>query len=108
MAIDRRIGNRNKYLTFEAPSKSSDGVVTWTTIFSCYGRVIPLSSREGLVAQQINSPITGKVIIGYRTANILTTWRISYKGRYLNIASLPINVDGKNMELEIKVTGNIS
>jgi SPP1 family predicted phage head-tail adaptor len=103
-----RIGNRNKYLTFQAPSKSTDGAVTWTTIFSCYGSVKPLSGRESITAQQVQSPITGKVCISYRPVNILTTWRIKLKGKYLNIAALPINVDGKNMELEIKITGDIS
>jgi len=98
-----RIGERNKYLTFQAPTKDANGVTGWQTIFSCYGSYWPLTGQESIVAQQVQSPITGKIRIAYRPVNILTTWRIKYKEKYLNIAALPINLGGRNMELEIKV-----
>ena len=98
-----RIGERNKYLTFQAPTKDANGVTGWQTIFSCYGSYWPLTGQESIVAQSMSSPITGRIRIGYRPVNILTTWRISFKGKFLNIAALPINLGGKNMELEIKV-----
>lgn len=98
-----RIGDRNKYLVFQAPSKDANGVISWTTIFSCYGSYKPLSGNEAVQAMVLNGAITGKVRIAYRPVNVLTTWRILFKGKALNIASPPINIEGKNVELEMKI-----
>lgn len=98
-----RIGERNKYLIFQAPTKDANGVTSWTTIFSCFGSYWPLSGAESIAQQQVQSPITGKVRIAYRPVNILVTWRIVHKGKNISIVSPPINLGGRNVELEIKV-----
>lgn len=56
--------------------------------------VVPLSAREFLAAQAVQSEVSARITIRYR-AGLLATMRIIHRGQVYNIAGvLPDNVSG--------------
>jgi head-tail adaptor len=99
-----RLGDLNRNLIFQAPTKDANGVVGWQTIFTAKGAWWPLTSVERIQALALGGTITGKVRIRYRPVRILVTWRILVNGvTVLNIAAPPINLSGKNEWMEIQI-----
>jgi len=99
-----RLGELKHFLTFQAPAKDANGVVTYTTIFTCKGSWWGLSSAESFANQQESGNITGRVRIQYRPIAIKTNWRILIDNTIiLNIVGPPINIGGDNKFYEIKV-----
>ena len=98
-----RIGDLNKNLTFQAPTKDSGGVLGWQTAFTCKGAYWPLSGAEAIQAMALGGTVTGKVRIRFRPKKILVTWRILVDGSILNIAGPPIKLGGRNEWMEFKV-----
>lgn len=95
-----RLGDFVRTLIFQAPSGSP---VAWTTIFTCKGSFVPLSSQERIAAMSLGGTMTGTIRIAYRPVNIKTTWRVLCEGKTLNIASLPIDLGGEHRFLELKI-----
>jgi SPP1 family predicted phage head-tail adaptor len=102
-----RIGDLNRRLEFQAPTKTSDGMggfsIVWVTLFTTFGSLWPLSGAEALAAMQMGGTIIGKVRIRYRSVTIRTSYRIKYGNRCFDIAAPPINLGGGNKWLEIKI-----
>lgn len=80
-----RIGDRQSFLTFQAPSGSP---IAWTTIFTEKGYLKNLSAQESIAALAVGSTIVGTILIPWRPVDIKTTWRILLNGSVLNIASV--------------------
>lgn len=98
-----RVGDLNRTLLFQAPTKDANGVVSWTTIFTAKGAVWPLNSAESLQALALGGTITGKIRIRYRPVAIKPTWRILCGSTIYSIVGPPINLSGKNEYYELKV-----
>jgi len=96
-------GALNRNLTFQAPTKDSNGVVGWQTIFTAKGAYWPLSGAEKVAAMALSGTITGKIRIRYRPVKIKTTWRILCGDSILNIVGPPVNLSGNNTFYEIQV-----
>jgi SPP1 family predicted phage head-tail adaptor len=71
-----------------------DTVESWETDFECWGSVEPLSVREFLASQAMQSMATARVVVRYRT-DVLPTQRIVFRSKAYNIAgALPDKVSG--------------
>lgn len=69
----------------------------WSTVFSCFARVEPLQGSELFQAQQINSKLTTKITIRYRSG-INASQRVVYGDRYFNVVSI-VDKDMRHREL---------
>lgn len=106
MAI--RAGTLRRRLVIEQRSTSQDTagepVATWTTVATVWGDIAPISGRELLTAQAINTEISHQITIRYQAAladsKIMAGRRISYGGRYFNIHAV-MNEDERNRVLMI-------
>lgn len=73
---------------------AGDTVESWVTDFECWGSVEPLSVREFVASQAVQSQVTARVVIRYRTG-VVPTQRILFRGKVYNIAgALPDKVSG--------------
>jgi SPP1 family predicted phage head-tail adaptor len=82
-------GKMNKRLIFQAGTESNDGEgkTVWTDSFSVWAAVIPLVGNRRYLAQQLDSSISGTIIIRYRS-DVKSSMRIKYGSRYLSIISI--------------------
>lgn len=87
-----KIGDLNKRISFEAQSKSSDGMggqtVAWVSVASSIPAAIwPVSANETIKSMQVVMTISHRIRIRYRSV-MKPDWRISYAGRYFDIVSI--------------------
>lgn len=70
-------------------STRDDGglTVTWSTLAKVWARVQPLRGREALAAQQLESSLTHRVTIRYRS-DIRAAMRLDWNGLKLNIRTV--------------------
>ncbi len=68
--------------------------------------IMPLTSKEQLDAMKLESVITNKIRIRYRSG-ITSKHRIVFGSRIFNIKGAPINWDEKNVSLDLLVTEQI-
>lgn len=106
-----RAGNLRKRLTFQTKDAAQDAlgepVNTWTTIFTCWGEIIPLTGRELIAAASIQSEVSHTVMVRYRTElatpKSVAAMRILYKTRIFNIMA-PMNEDERDRVVSLMVS----
>lgn len=91
-------------ITVEEEKRVPDGrgghTETWEPVASIWADVEPLSTRDRLVAQQVQSDISHRVTGRYRSG-LSGRLRVVHHGRYLYVVGAPINVDGRNIWLQL-------
>lgn len=97
-------------LTLQAPSTSRDGLGArtgaWVTQATVWGEAAPLGSRELLAAGQINSELSVRFRIRWRTG-VLPTWRVLWRGVPYAIVGDPIDVRGERVALDLMCSAGI-
>lgn len=97
-------GQLNKRITFleQTASQNSYGESenTWNEIATVWANVKPLQGRELYLAKQVHAEISSKITIRYRPG-VLPKMRIKYGVRTLEIIAPPIDIEEKNLFLEI-------
>jgi SPP1 family predicted phage head-tail adaptor len=101
-----RIGDLDKRIDIQAPTRVSDGMFGFTETFSSIATSIPaaiwpISAQETIKAGEMTNIITHRVRMRYR-ANMKANYRLVYGTRYFNIVSI-INVGEKNRWTEMLV-----
>ncbi len=81
------------------PDTAGGYVRSWQDVADIWAEVIPLSGKEKLFAAQLQSEITHRILIRYRTG-ISAAHRLVFETRVFNIRSV-INVREENALLEI-------
>lgn len=81
------------------PVKDAEGIVqdSWVDLATVWAALKPLSGRELLAAQALQSETTGTLEIRYR-AGIKPSQRVIFGGRVLEILAV-LNKEEKNREL---------
>jgi SPP1 family predicted phage head-tail adaptor len=83
-----RASDLRKRVIIEQRSSSIDSeggqAITWSTFAVIWAGIEPLTGRELLAAQEVQSEVTHQVQIRY-LAGINTKMRVNYSGRYFNI-----------------------
>lgn len=99
-----RIGDYNKLIEFQAPSKISDDMGGFTnsysTIFDVFAAIWPINAKDQIQSDQMVMEITHKIRIRYRRI-LKSNWRIKYSNRYFAIVSI-INLNESNRSLELR------
>ncbi|NIG13016.1 phage head closure protein [Pantoea sp. Al-1710] len=66
---------------------TGDITLAWTTIAYVWGEVAPLSGREFIAAQAVQTEISVRITIRYRS-DITNDWRILFRNQIYNIAAV--------------------
>lgn len=106
-----RAGNLRKRLSFQTRATTQDvsgqQVNTWTTAFTVWGEIEPISGRELLAAQAVQSDVTHTVTVRYRSElavpKVVAAMRIMYGTRIFNITS-GMNEDERNRLVTLQVS----
>lgn len=88
-----RTGKLRKRVTIEqrgaGQSTAGQPNAGWTTFFTAWASIEPLSGREMLVAEAAQSELTHRVTLRYRAAAPVTAkMRVNYAGRFFNIRAV--------------------
>ena len=79
-------------------------VTTWTTLATVWASIEALSVRDLLAAQAVQSEVSHKITVRYRsefsTPVADATYRLNYNGRLFNIKGV-MNIDERNRTIEI-------
>ena len=96
-------GKLNKRITLQYATKVPDGMgsftVTWADAATVWAAIWPMTGSEAVQSMQSDMVITTRIRIRYRSV-LRPDWRISYGGRYFNIASI-INPSERNEWLDL-------
>ena len=95
-------GSLDQRVTLQSLGYTTDAgggrVETWTTVATVWAHVRPMSGRERLQADQLESPANYKVTIRRRT-DVTAAKRILWQGKALNI-----RFDGFNSPRDLYMT----
>lgn len=86
-----------------SPTQNAGGEpdASWADVATVYASIEPLRGRELLVAQQINSEVTGTIRVRYR-AGLTSADRIKFGTRYYDVLGIT-NPEERNRELLLQV-----
>jgi SPP1 family predicted phage head-tail adaptor len=90
--VSIRAGDLNRRVSFEerlGSKRDTAGQVAdqWRHVVTCWAHIEQLSGNELVIAQAINTEITHKVTVRYRT-NLTTAMRCVYGSRQFNVLSI--------------------
>lgn len=74
--------------------------IIWADVCTVWAAVEPVRGREYWAAQQVNGEATVRIRMRYRPG-IDRTMRVLFGGRILQLISPPINVQERNVELQL-------
>jgi len=103
--LRHRVELQEKILPVERNEFGENDPTEWVTISQMYASIMPLSARELIIAQQMQSEITHKINIRYRVG-ITVENRVKYKDRVFNITGV-INFDERNREIQLTCTESV-
>jgi len=93
----------NKRIVIEENTRTTDGqggyTEAWTTLATVWASIEPIKGYEKFQAAQMQTPVTHKIMIRYRTG-ITTACRINYDNRTFDIKEV-LNVDEDKAQLKI-------
>lgn len=99
-----RSGTLRRRVTFQTQSATVDAhgepVDTWTDAFTVWASVEDLSSKEALRDTAFTASITTKLTLRYRD-DITVGQRVDDRGRILEVAAPPIDVEGRGREITL-------
>ena len=105
-----RAGQLRHNISIQESTSVNDGIggkiITWSTMFEARAAIWPLSSKERLDAMKLESVITNKIRIRYRSG-ITSKNRIKFGDRIFNVIGAPINPDERNIMLDMLVTEDV-
>jgi len=104
--MSTRIGDMKKVLELQKPTETSDSMGGYSTVysteFSVWGALWPVSAKEQIQAIQNAMAVTHRIRIRYNS-ELKANWRIKHKTRYFAIESIiNINEAGRFQELLCK------
>ncbi|WP_096224897.1 phage head closure protein [Geobacillus sp. FJAT-46040] len=74
-------------------------IADWVDVASVWASVNPISGREFFAAEAVNSEVTHKINMRYRSG-ITPDMRVKFKERYFQIIAV-MNLQEKNAELQL-------
>lgn len=101
--LNKKVTIQNRVVTRNA---LNEAVTTWTDLASVWAAIEPLQGREFWAQQQVQSEVTIRVRIRYRTG-LLPSMRLRYGQRIFVIESI-INPKEKNQELQLMCSEGVS
>ena len=110
-----RAGALRKRLAFQTRATTQDAsgqqVNTWVTAFTVWGEIEPISGRELLAAEAVQSDVTHTVLVRWRTElavpKVVAAMRILYGTRIFNISD-SMNMGERNRLLTLQVSEGLN
>ena len=103
-------GDLRERITLQSPPTGRDSLGqrsgAWVDESTVWAAAWSLSSRELLAAGQIQSEVTVRFRIRYR-AGVLPSWRVLWRGVPHAIVGDPIDVQGRQVVLDLMCTAGI-
>ncbi len=103
--MSTRTGSRNVWITIYSPTKTRDAmggqVETWTEIATVKARKITSRSEESVRLQSTLGYAIHTFNIRYRS-DVTSTCKIVCDSKDLAILGIPVDIDNKHRELDIK------
>lgn len=110
MTLAINAGDLRERITLQSPPTGRDSLGqrsgAWVDESTVWAAAWPLSSRELLAAGQIQSEVTVRFRIRYR-AGVLPSWRVLWRGVPHAIVGDPIDVQGRQVVLDLMCTAGI-
>lgn len=108
-------GLLRKRMAFQQRGSAVDSfgqqVTTWTDVFTVWCAIEPLSGRELLSAQAVQSEVSHKITVRFRpelaNPSAAAALRGSYNGRIFNV-SAAINLDQRNRTIELQASEGLN
>ena len=108
-------GNLRKRVTFQTRSTATDSfggqINVWVDAFTVYAEVSPLSGRELVSAQAVQSEVSPQLTVRYRPdfsdPKSVSRMRAVYNGRTFNIHA-SINLDERNRQVTLSVSEGLN
>lgn len=98
------INELRHFLSLERPELTTDGYGgnerTWVKVTDLWAKITPVSVRETLAKDQVESEITHRIIIRYRT-DVLPEMRLRKEGRIFEIIGV-MNEMERNRWLQLE------
>jgi SPP1 family predicted phage head-tail adaptor len=95
-------GKLRHRITIQQESETSDSMggntIMWNDVATVWASINPLSGKEYYDAEQVQSEVSHKIRIRYRSG-ITSDMRIDFKGRIFKIVSPPINWEERDREM---------
>lgn len=91
----------------QRPTVTRDSVgglsTSWESVAEVRAEVLPISTRERLLAAQAKSEITHRITVRYdsRLAGMDGSWRVKFGTRIFSIDGTPRNIEEANQYFEI-------
>lgn len=104
-----RAGDLNKRVVFHSLTREDDGgggaTENWSEFITVWGQFSPERGRESIQAGRLDAQAAGVLRIrsSSTTRQITATHRVTIDGTTYGIMATPINPDGRNVMLEMKV-----
>jgi len=86
----------------ETKNSIGEDITAYTTYKEVWAQVAPLSSKEYVSNNELQSSITGRVSMRY-LSGVTSDMRIKWGSRIFDIVGPPINTDERNRELILMV-----
>lgn len=104
MTLAINAGDLRERITLQSPPTGRDSLGqrsgAWVDESTVWAAAWPLSSREMLAAGQIQSEVTVRFRIRYRSG-VLPSWRVLWRGVPHAIVGEPVDVQGARVMLEL-------
>lgn len=105
MAVSIDPGRLNQRVTIQRRVAGRDGTggrtaESWSDVDSVWAEILPHAGREGVKAKQVDSELTHRVVIRYRT-DVTSRHRLKSGSAILNIKGPPRNVGSADVILEM-------
>ena len=101
-----RAGDLRHLVTIQKNTPTADGmgglVAVWTTLTTAWAAIWPVSAKERVSNQQLETQLTHKIRIRYQSG-IASANRVRFGARYFKVVSI-INQDERNIQLDLLCT----
>lgn len=92
-----------RQVTLQSPAETTDGTggftLSWTNVATVWAAIEPLSGRERMIARKLQSSVTHRITIRYRTG-VTARMRVQSGSRVFNIRHV-INLEERDELLEL-------
>lgn len=105
-----RIGSLRQRIAIQTLTKVADGLggwnETWATTYTVWADMYPLAGTEVYKQGQVESPVTHRAMIRYRTG-ITTKHRVLYAGLAYNIRAV-LNLNERSQWLQLDLESGVA
>ena len=105
-----RAGRLRQRLTLQSKSETRDAygaaIISWSDEATLWGAIEPLSGKEYLAQDSIQSEAKVRIVIRYYSG-VATTWRVKHGGLFYDIKDV-MNLDTRNRQMTLMTSQGVT